>query len=123
MDALVELSWRAYPSVALMLLGVAGFLRGALAIMRSWRGPLRNRPVEHMSGFRIAVIGLAIAGIGAAWMWQFVWLLALALIIGGEELLESSWALYALRRSRRALEQFAAARGQEGTHVHLARSR
>lgn len=101
MDALIDLSWRAFPGGAIIALGALVFLRGVVAIACAWRGPVGDRPLPHMMAFRAAVIGLAIAGVGAAWVWQLVWLLVLALAIGGEEVLESSICIYALRRAPR----------------------
>ena len=51
-------------------------------------------------GFRLSVVGLALAGIGAAWAWQQTWLLVLALAIGGEETLEATIAIFGLTRGR-----------------------
>jgi hypothetical protein len=59
-----------------------------------------DKAVTAMRGLRIAVIGLAVVGLGAAWAWHLVWLLVLALVIGGEETLESSVHIYALTRGR-----------------------
>ena len=102
MDALIELSWRLYPASALIALGVviaaAGARRCRLAFLRPLAGSMY--PLGWMHGFRLTVIGLAVVGIGAAWLWHLGWLLALSLAIGGEETLESSIAIAALRRAR-----------------------
>jgi hypothetical protein len=103
MDAIVDLSWRAYPSAALMAAGLALFLYGAEMLMTSIRISIWNldRPVVWVRGFRAAIVGLAIVALGASWMWQQLWVLLLALAIGGEELLETSVILFALRRGQR----------------------
>ena len=102
MDALVELSWRLYPATALVALGLllatAGVRRCRLAFHRPLAASMH--PLGWMRGFRLTVIGLAVVGVGAAWLWQLGWLLALSLAIGGEETLESSIAIAALRRAR-----------------------
>jgi hypothetical protein len=49
-------------------------------------------------GFRFAVIGVALAGLGASWNWHITWLFVLSLVFGGEEGLESSVHLFILRR-------------------------
>ncbi len=54
-----------------------------------------------VSGFRLAITGIAVAGVAGAWVRQQVWLLALSLAIGGEELLETSFVLYVLRWGQR----------------------
>ena len=68
------------------------------------RGALGGDPekvLPWIQGFRLWIIGLDLAGLGAAWGWQFTWLLVLTLAIGGEEDLESSIVIFALRRRRR----------------------
>ncbi len=74
-----------------------------------WRGlrlgsgglgdPVRN--LRFVRGFRLTVIGLALVAIACAWLWHQQWLLILALVIGGEETLESSIHAYAIRRGIR----------------------
>jgi len=81
------------------------------AMVRAWRARRCDLPLAHMTAFRLSVVGLAVAGLGASWAWQQLWLLALSLAIGGEELLESSICVYALRRYPRLV---AAARGRMG---------
>jgi hypothetical protein len=60
-----------------------------------------DRNIVWMAGFRAAIIGLAVTGAGVAWLAQQLWVLLIALAIGGEELLETSVLLYAMRRGRR----------------------
>ena len=48
-----------------------------------------------------AIIGLAVAGVAAAWLWQIDWILVLSLVIGGEELLESTLHIQALSMAER----------------------
>jgi hypothetical protein len=50
-----------------------------------------------MEGFRATIIGLALVGIGAAWIWHLPWLLAISLAVGGGETMETSLILFALR--------------------------
>lgn len=103
MDALVDLSWRAYPAGAMMAAGALGFAFGVLTMIRSARIPYRDRskPVVWISGFRMAIVALAVAGVGAAWLSQQLWVLLIALAIGGEELLETSVILFVLRWGQR----------------------
>ena len=97
MTELVELSWRWYPATALIVVGLGV---AAWSIHRAVRLALRSsdpwRALAIMRGFRIGVVALAVAAIGAAWLWQNGPLFGLALIIGGEELLESSVVIKAL---------------------------
>ena len=106
MDIFVDLSWRIYPAAAVIAggstLAMFGALRGIRGIWLPIRDPSKNLTI--ITGFRLMVIGLALAGIAAAWAWHIVWLLVLALVIGGEETLESSIQAYALRRGERMQE-------------------
>lgn len=118
MRELAELSWRAYPAVVLMAAGLllaAGGIRTGYA---SWALGVNHpeKGLRWMLGFRRALIGLALMGIGAAWWWQLGWLLALALIIGGEEILESSICIFALREQRRGRNRV----GRSGARIKQA---
>ncbi len=104
METLIELSWRDYPISALIALGIGLALWGLLMELNGLRGALRGdtgKLLTWIQGFRLSIIGLALAGLGVAWAWQLTWLLVLTLAIGGEETLESSIVIFALRRGRR----------------------
>ena len=103
MDALVDLPWRAYPGGAIMALGFAAAVYGA-ARLRAWWGVSAfdgAKVLVFVSGLRAVLVGLAIAGVGGAWIWQQLWILLISLAIGGEELLETSVILFVLRRGTR----------------------
>lgn len=108
MDALVDLSWRAYPGGALMALGtmLAFYGFGRLAAWRSVSAFDGSKALVFVSGLRAVLVGFAIMGVGGAWVWQQLWVLLISLAIGGEELLETSVVLFVLRRGRR-MEQAA----------------
>jgi hypothetical protein len=100
MEVLVHLSWRVYLAIPLMALGatlaVWGAKRGRQGLLAAVHGDSAQL-VAFMEGFRATVIGLALAGIGAAWIWHLSLLLILALAIGCGETLETSLILFALR--------------------------
>ena len=100
MEALTDLSWRVYPGSALMALGAAILLSGIRLEVEGIRLPSGDsmKMITVIRGFRIAVIGVALAGLGAAWTWNIMWMFVLALVFGGEELLESSVHLFILKR-------------------------
>jgi hypothetical protein len=101
-ETLVELSWRAYPGGALLALGgalVALGIRLGAGSLRPARGDLES-PVRLVRGMRLAIIGLSLAALAASWVWGQLWLFILALAFGGEELLETSTMLFAMRRGR-----------------------
>ncbi|MGB2713742.1 MAG: hypothetical protein WBC51_06160 [Vicinamibacterales bacterium] len=103
MDALVDLSWRLYPAAAIGAAGAVVWLHGTRVLvdglLRSVWDP--DKPLTMVAGFRRCVIGLAILAFAASWQWQLLWLLLLALAIGGEETLETSIIIFALRRGKR----------------------
>ena len=104
MEPVIELSWRVYPALALIVLGIGLALLGLLMQLNGLRGALRGdsgKLLPWIQGFRLSIIGLALVGLGVAWGWHLTWLLVLTLAIGGEETLESSIVIYALRRGRR----------------------
>jgi hypothetical protein len=72
------------------------------------RGPTELRWLAR--SFRRVVLGLALIGVGAGLAADIPWLVTLSLIIGGEEVLESSVISAALRdeEMRRAAEVAAA---------------
>lgn len=108
MDALVDLTWRIYPASALMALGTLLAVRGTVTEWVGLRQALRSDPTKilvFLIGFRQAIIGLGLIAIGAAWAWHIPVLLVLALVIGGEETLEGSVHIYAVRRGRRLAEK------------------
>jgi hypothetical protein len=86
-------------AVILMAVGPAvawsGVRWGATGPHRRMRDP--DRALGLVRGFRITIVGLCLTAVGAALYWQIGWLLVLSLIIGGEELLESSVHIAALR--------------------------
>ncbi len=107
METLVDLSWRAYPASLIIALGGTVLARGLVTVFATARiaASDRGKPISLVTGIRLALVGGAIVALGAAWLWQQLWLFILALAIGGEELLETSVVLYTLRRGRRLEEQ------------------
>ena len=99
MDAL---SWQTLAATALTLAGVPILMSG---LWREWdrlRRPLRDpaKVLTWVRGFRLSMIGLALAGSGAGWLLDQTWLVVLSLAIGCEETLESSIMHFALTRGR-----------------------
>lgn len=103
MDALWELSWRAYPAAALIAGGLAIVVCGVwrqrrgigLPVTRAAKGTAMARAL------RSVLTGLAAIGVGAAWWGHLELLLVVSLVIGGEELLETSVVIAALDDAER----------------------
>ena len=106
-DAVVDLSWRAYPAALLITLGGWWALPGVRRFIVGMRPPYRGagQTLAGLHGFRRDIIGLALAGIGASWLWQADWLLALSLVIGAEEVWESTLHIQAVSMSKRSQER------------------
>lgn len=109
-DSVVHYPLRAAPATALAITGVLLTGRG---IRLGWRWA-HHHDAEHnlrfVRGFRLAVIGLALLAIAAAWQWHVLWLLVLAIAVAFEEILESSIHAYAIRRGLRLEAERAAQR-------------
>ena len=102
MEGIWNATWAQYPAALVLALGVALAARG---VLRCWaafpRMEASMQPLGWMRGFRLTLFGLAVAGAGAAWLWQIEWLLLLSLAVGGEETLETSICISALRAQPR----------------------
>ena len=102
MSWILDWVWSGYAAAALMAAGayltLVGLRRQVDGITRPIGDPAKT--VTWMRGFRRTIIGLAALGIGAAWMWEAPWLLALSLIIGGGEVFESSLDVWALTKGK-----------------------
>ncbi len=102
MSELIDGAWRVYPAVALIAAGIVLAVRGfggEIAAFRRAPGDPAT-PLAMMRAFRRGIVGAAVAGLAAAWLWQLAWLAILSGIIAGEELLESSLVVFGLTRGR-----------------------
>jgi len=95
-------SWETLAAPALLLAGIPVLTAGLLREWDGLRRPLRDpaKVLTWVRGFRLSMIGLALAGSGAGWLLDQTWLVVLSLAIGGEETLESSIIHFALTRGR-----------------------
>lgn len=100
MDLLVNLSWRLYLILPLMALGgvlvVCGTRQGTSGLRCAMHGDAAQL-LAFIQGFRTTIWGLALMGIGAAWLWHLTWLLIVSVAIGCGETLETFLILFALR--------------------------
>jgi len=106
METVWELSWRIYLAAPVLVFGIAALFTGVRREVGGLRTPITQpgKNLKTMRGFRVAVLGLALAGVAVAWIWQIPAVLAASLVIGFEETIESSIVIYALK-SEEALER------------------
>ncbi|ETX06091.1 hypothetical protein [Candidatus Entotheonella palauensis] len=100
METLVNLSWRLYLALPLMALGAALALRSERRGHPAFLCMVRGDPsqlIPLMQCFRAMVIGLAMIGVGAAWIWHLTWLFIVSLTIAVGESMETALVIYALR--------------------------
>ncbi len=100
MDGSFEEAWRTGTILILALLGAAAAGRGVGQFFRGVgsQSPDAGTLLAALRGFRLAVIGLALIGGAAAWLWGEIWLLVLSLGIAGEETFETSMMIWALKK-------------------------
>jgi hypothetical protein len=105
MEGFTHLGWGSYVGAPLVALGLMLAVRGVRFCSVAFPRPrsASMQPLTWMRGFRLTLFGLALAGVGAGWLWQVEWLLLLSLAIGGEETLETSICISALRAQQRSL--------------------
>src|SRR5690606_40969750 len=98
MEAFLDLPWRHGPAAGLVLAGIVLFARG-LALWRSAgridRDP--GRALAYARGFRIGILGLCSFAFGLGWSFGLGWVVVVSLIVLGEEMLETSVMIAALR--------------------------
>jgi hypothetical protein len=104
MDAFFEWPWRFYPATAIAVVGlwltVRGLRRQALA--RRYSETTMTKPIGLMSGFRLILLGVPLVLVSAGWVLQQEWLFWIGVVVAGEETLETSMLLAALREGERA---------------------
>jgi hypothetical protein len=102
MEALTSASWQTCAAWTLIVAGSPLLIAGLAIEIDGITRPLRDpaKVITWVRGFRLSMIGLALAGAGAGWLLDQTWLIVLSLAIGGEETLESSIMHFALTRGR-----------------------
>ena len=109
MEVLEATSWLDLMAVLAIALGlslVVWALRlQALGYRPAPAGP--RKALNLVRSFRGVLVGLALTGVGVGVLAELEWLVVLSLIIGGQELLETSIMVAALRdeEKRRAVER------------------
>jgi hypothetical protein len=104
MDAFFEWPWRFYPAVAIAVFGALLAVRGLRrhAIARRFAESTMAKPIGHVSGFRLILLGVPLMMASAGWALQQEWLFWIGVIVAGEETLETSMLLAALREGEKA---------------------
>lgn len=104
MAMLYHLSWRAYPALALAVVGVilaAWAVRGEREAMKRYRFGTDRRLITLLRDFRRAVIGFELMGIAVGWYWQVPVFLAIAILLGAGETFETTNDIIAIETALR----------------------
>ena len=80
---------------------VVGLVVIVVAIARERRGLARpvTDPLKALAlarAFRVAIVGIAMTGVGAGWLWEVRALVVLSIVVAAEEVLETSVVVAAL---------------------------
>lgn len=99
MDAIIQAVSAHQLGAGVMAMGLLLTWLGLLGGRGGRRGLVRRGVpmVDRLEGWRTFLLGLTLAGIGAAWFWDQRWLLVLSLGFGFTELHESTHVLRAWR--------------------------
>jgi len=82
--------------IYLFWVGLSAWIRGS----RQYGEP-GGRLLGMIRGFRVGIIGLAVIGIGVWLLTGATWVLILSLAVGGEEILETSFIIWAIHSDPR----------------------
>jgi hypothetical protein len=101
MEAMLAAPWRVYPAVALIATGVLcavwALTRDPVGLARPVTDPLKALALARW--LRTTILGLALVAVGAGWLAQHAAVIGVALVVLGEEMLEISVVLAAMRAS------------------------
>ncbi len=97
-EEILTAAWRIWPAWLLIVVGGWLCVR-ALRVRRSLSPGMRDphRALVVARGFRIGIAGLCLIGWAVGWLLSVGWVVVVALIILGEEMLETSTMIAALR--------------------------
>src|SRR5262245_19305830 len=100
MEELLTSTWRFWPAWLLVFAGIALLVRG----IRRWRAlpPGLRDPARALAiarSGRIIILGLGVIALGTGWLLSIGAVVLLALVFIGEEMLETSTMILALRRA------------------------
>src|SRR3972149_7501852 len=103
MVSIIVYFWNYYTPKLLFTFGIVitllGIYWGIVRARKELKGP--GRALAIAQSLRLVLIGLNIMGVGIGWIWNIESLLLLSIIIGAEELLETSIVIATLKRSLR----------------------
>src|ERR1700674_1936155 len=91
--------WHSIAGLSIALAGIAAFYGAVRLQVVSWKEPreVEKTPLVLVSAIRLAVLGACLFAFSAGWVLEQTWVMVLAAVIGGEELLETSVAASALK--------------------------
>lgn len=104
MDVFNQVNWWTVLAGVLFFVGARQTLRGVGIWVSNARRtePDMDRALTMIQAFQAAIVGLALVGFGLWIVTGATWILILALAVAGEEMLETSRIITALRADQRA---------------------
>jgi hypothetical protein len=98
MSFLVETPWRSLPGMGVGLFGLITLANGLFGNHGMFRRGIGM--LARIEGWRLSVLGLALTGLGVAWVWDSKLFLFLSLGIGFTEIREASAVISAIKREK-----------------------
>lgn len=105
MEQLYDLSWRLWPALGIALIGTWLIGRALVRGAQARRADALHKASTFTMSIRLLIAGLSLVAFAIGWQFHQLWLIILALVFFGEEMLETSMALAALRESERVQRQ------------------
>ena len=93
-------AWAEWLTAVLAVVGAGLIVYGVRRLIAGLAGtPADSNSLTAMRGFRLAIIGVGVAGVATGMLIDQMWLIILSLGIAGEETFESSLIIWGLRRA------------------------
>ena len=104
MESIWDFDWRPYPAAVIALIGLLLGTHGGIAMARGFAQPI-ERPGKNLvtvRAMRMMLQGISVAALALGWWLHWPVMVAAGAIVGFEETLETSIAVWALNQEYEA---------------------